>query len=775
MARRSWTLAGLLLFAGAAAGQTQSSGSRPESLLPQGTIFFAGTDDLDAMLTKCKAAPIGKIFAEQEVRDFLQKPKEELRKLLDQGLAVAKQHPALANIELDPDKILAGPYGRAFVALTHVQLPPAERFDPAAMDIGLVLGLEPRAGAVDVLGLVRKILGAFVEQGPEHGVKIESVKGDGVVYDRVQAPGAPPICFANINGLSVLSISERALVEMAKRAAGGGPSLVTEGGFARGVAAAGAPASGDVVFYVEIGRFFDLVHQGISLAMAMDHEEEARPIVDKIFEVSKLKSFGPLYSTSTWRDGVAVGASYVEIDPSAGGLCALANVQPVDRGALKFIPKEALAFSLSSFELAPLYDVVMDGFQQAAPEEHAKALAKIHELETQVAGADAEGKPNWDLRRDLVGALAGRLATMTTRGSGSMLGATGDFVMSLETPNPDGLEKSLKHLVAMAGKLADNPINFKEQVYAMWTFGPNGVDDKGAGDDVHQDAKLQVLDPMSLGQAAALAGSLQVTYAFHRGKFWFATTTKALKKALDAQNNPPAESITAKPDFAARFVEPPEGAVLTSISYGDTAANFETAYGAILGAINMVMMMQGGADELPIDISLLPTAESISKHLFGTVGITYRVGKTGHVSISRGPLGAETGLAVVAGAAAVGGLFVGRQQMRHEQIPPPEMVATAKGDPSDRARRDLADLASAITVYKIEYGNQRPPKSLDDLVEPRPDYPKGLLEGGRPLPVDPWGHAYAYSVGDDDSCRIWSFGPNGVDDHGAGDDIVQRS
>jgi hypothetical protein len=345
--------------------------------------------------------------------------------------------------------------------------------------------------------------------------------------------------------------------------------------------------------------------------------------------------------------------------------------------------------------------------------------------------------------------------SMSIPGAGSMLGPGGDSVMWIETPNPAGLEKSLKHLIALPAQLANMPIAFKEQM--------------------HGDAKLMVLDPASLGQAAMLAGQLTLTYTIFDGKFWFSTSTKALKKALDSRTTPLAENITAKADFAKHFVEPPQGAVLTSLSYDDTAANFENGYTQILGVLPMLMMglQQGGAEELPIDLSLLPTAEVISKHLHGSVTMSYSSGG-GHVSISRGPFGPE--LAAGVAAVAMGaGAFIGIREHRAEAkaiaaIPPPDAPGKT-ATPADQVRSDFSNLTTAITVYMIEYGT--PPATLGELAKPKPEYPSGFLNGAS-LPNDPWGHAYAYSTDGKEHYTIWSFGPNGVDDKGAGDDVVQR-
>src|SRR4029453_9911776 len=60
----------------------------------------------------------------------------------------------------------------------------------------------------------------------------------------------------------------------------------------------------------------------------------------------------------------------------------------------------------------------------------------------------------------------------------------------------------------------------------------------------------------------------------------------------------------------------------------------------------------GVMKDIPIDISLLPTAEAIGQHLFGTVTVSSRGGDRGHMTQSRGPFGPEA--AVVLGGVVAG-------------------------------------------------------------------------------------------------------------------------
>lgn len=736
--------------------------ARPEALLPPDTLLYVGTSDFEALRASAHASPLGRVFAEQEMKDFLEKPLAMLGKAIDQGVAMARGHEAFAGVELDPQKMLAGPYGRTFFAMTHLVIPPNVAQDPSGLDLGMVLGIEARGG-YDLLGTLKQVLFAVARSEGGDKVVIDTVDAGGVSIERIKASDAPfAICFANLGGVSVMSLSEKLLREMAGRLSGGGPSLLGSPELARGAAATGAAGPGDLSMFMHLGRMMRVARGAMDVASAAGGAEAVKPmaIANAIFDAMNFDAFGPMYAVSTWKDGTAVSTAYAEVNFTQPGLASLGKPQAIDRNLLALVPKDALSFSIGHFDLSALWDMAMGALKNASAEAHGEVMAALRNAEILVAGADEHGNPNWDLRRDLIGALSGRMMSVTAPGAGSMFGPGGDSVFWIETPNPAGLEKSLEHLFALPGKLANYPINFKEQL--------------------HGEAKLKVLDPMSLGPAAMMAGQLSLTYAIHDGRFWFATSTKALKKALDSRSAPPAENITAKADFAKRFVEPPQGALLTSLSYGDTATNFENSYTQILGVLPMMMMglqQAGAGDELPIDLSLLPTGETISKHLFGTVTMSYAVGN-GNVTVTRGPFGPEMTVGAVAagiGIAAGVGVMSGQRRMTAaEAMHEPEGVeVTAEPmDPAAKARSHLGDLEGAITVYMIEYG--KPPTSLAVLVKPTEQWPEGFLASST-LPVDPWGRDYAYSTDGEARYTIWSFGPNGVDDKGAGDDVVLRN
>jgi hypothetical protein len=78
-------------------------------------------------------------------------------------------------------------------------------------------------------------------------------------------------------------------------------------------------------------------------------------------------------------------------------------------------------------------------------------------------------------------------------------------------------------------------------------------------------------------------------------------------------------------------------------------------------------------------------------------------------------------------------------------------------------------LETFLAVYRVETGTY--PASLDTLLLPTQNYPKGFV-GTNALPKDGWGRAFKYAQKEaGNSYRIWSAGPDGVDQDGKGDDV----
>lgn len=84
------------------------------------------------------------------------------------------------------------------------------------------------------------------------------------------------------------------------------------------------------------------------------------------------------------------------------------------------------------------------------------------------------------------------------------------------------------------------------------------------------------------------------------------------------------------------------------------------------------------------------------------------------------------------------------------------------------AKADIeANLSSALDLYEIDHGSY--PDNLDVLLEKK----DGKGPYIKKKPVDPWGHTYKYVYpGTHGDYDLYSFGKDGVDNNGEGDDIT---
>ena len=84
------------------------------------------------------------------------------------------------------------------------------------------------------------------------------------------------------------------------------------------------------------------------------------------------------------------------------------------------------------------------------------------------------------------------------------------------------------------------------------------------------------------------------------------------------------------------------------------------------------------------------------------------------------------------------------------------------------AKADIeANISSALDLYEIDHGSY--PENLDVMMEKKDG--KGPYLKKRA--IDPWGHPYKYTYpGAHGDYDLYSFGKDGVDNSGEGDDIT---
>lgn len=207
--------------------------------------------------------------------------------------------------------------------------------------------------------------------------------------------------------------------------------------------------------------------------------------------------------------------------------------------------------------------------------------------------------------------------------------------------------------------------------------------------------------------------------------------------------------------------KPPADAVLAG--YLDWPALLSGIYGGGRSLLSLAGTM--GGQDLPVDVQSLPAAEVFVRYFEPT---TVWTRKSGAGSLTRidGSFGLETGpgLALLAFALVAGG------SMREEVVVSQtlELEPPAAGEAA-ATRATMDYLRTRLAVYRIENGKY--PAALGVLIESTHAYPKGYLKE-QVLPDDAWGRPFRYGADPDGATfRLWSVGPDGVDQQGGGDDV----
>ena len=710
----------------------------PATLLPADTLIYFGSTSLHANWEASQNTAMARILAEPEVRSFLHQPLGAANSVIAAGLEliagdISEAQAAAAEMGMTSDISLNSfelslesvepPVGQLFFGLTHIGMP-GMNGNPLP-DVGLTVGIELLDDGM--VTQLKELWGSIPAESSQasHG---------GVDYLTKLIPETPmSVHLAFIGSLAVLSLSDTTINGMIDRHHDGGASLATSPSYQKMLSAAGGLLPGGSSSMIRMGAIADIARMGIAMGMSMDPNSspEDQALALSVFDSIGLSAISMVGSVSAvGSDGLVYSTSVASVDENAPGLMAKLSRSgdAVDLSRLDGIPADCLSASVASIgtQAVDLYDFGWKLFKDNAPEEA--------EMAEQQMAAVLGGV---DLRNDLLANITGTMTTFAKSGQG-LMGAP-DNIYSI------GLRDSAKFVSAL-GSLLDTlsaqvgmPVSLKESV--------------------HDGAPYYEID-LSATPAGMMA---QPAFAIRNGELILGTNSRGLKGYL-TDGIGEAEALSSNERFM-KFVNgmAANGAV-EQFGFADLAETFGTSYGSLKG---MAMMFPMG-DEIPVDLAKLPPTDSIAQYLEQSYTGMYSAqgGLKVSRSVSQFQLTDFVPLALAAGV-----IYAGTQDPR---LAPAAVEPTI--NPEDQAQTDLRELKASITVYKISSGSY--PETLADLVVPLgTDFPQGAYPHGE-LPVDPWGNGYSFAMEMHPKKKrlmpkLWSFGPNGIDEAGAGDDVLK--
>ncbi|MFT7669838.1 MAG: hypothetical protein ACI8X5_002545 [Planctomycetota bacterium] len=351
--------------------------------------------------------------------------------------------------------------------------------------------------------------------------------------------------------------------------------------------------------------------------------------------------------------------------------------------------------------------------------------------------------------RDLVDSLGGQLAYYGTSSSG--VGVPKSY-LALDLDDPEAFARGIEGLGKFLVDATDGHVAYYTRAYRKHPFATLSPGDKtkqlmGQVGPDWMPAALSLTMAVGLTDDRALI-SMSSMY-----------TKREMKRILGGKDTGRFHLMDSGDEFPAGVNS------YSTTDYGQIMAG---TYGMLRSLLPLILSAAEGVD-LPFAIEDMPEADVFTEHFKPTVIWNRAVpdGTYTHTVSPFGPemlvLGAGVGFGVAAYFATQG---VSEERVDASQLSPPVPVMAGPGSTTET---NIASLNLAVIVYKHEVGTY--PRSLALLLDPTENFPSGTLEA-KELPVDGWSQSFFYSFDEQaGGYRIWSPGPNGVDEKGGGDDL----
>ena len=712
----------------------------PARLVPDDVIVFFGAHDIQGDSGTSRESAMQAILGEPEVRAFLQRPLAAADGILQTLLMSNPAASGVDNETLDLEAVKVSslfeadggglPIGRLFVALTHVDVPNPAGGGAMTPDVGLVVGIE-LLDATD-LAMVKTLWDGIPFSGSQ-------ASHNGSDYFTKQSPGTESIGLAFLGNMAVVSLSETTLHGVMDRfydTSGSLTSLASSSGYQTMVEAAGGYQAGGGSWFVQVNPVMDLLRTGLSIAMMMEGEAEMLPTVMGLLNdlgMDNMWAGGMSYRDS---GGTAHSVSLQHVDLAGDGLVPqmMGAVGPANLDKLNAIPGDAMGGEVVSMGgLGALYDFLEGVYDTFVPEGE-KAEVEGMFLSPVFGGVD--------VRNDIFANIDGTMATYAMPGLAFMGAPATIFSMEMKDPEAfvAAIETTLPALSGVLGEMMGAPggINLKRSMVGDASFIEIDL------------SKNPALSMTMMSPAMAIQGN-ELTMCLE--------SADALKQLLNGEIG---DGSAMDDDRLADFVRQlqRDGDVVR-VKFTDSAEAFAVIYNQVAGPMQM---MAGGMGDVPLDISLMPSEQSISQHLDMELQGQVFAGNDPSLTINRSKsqfTGSDF-MPLIA-VAAVFGIGVAAEMPMEGEVAEPEI------SPEEIARADIAGLRASLTVYKISERSY--PDALHDLLRSLPDYPNGCYPHAE-LPSDPWGGDYLYRI-DGRKAVVWSAGPNGIDEDGEGDDVTR--
>jgi hypothetical protein len=597
-----------------------------KTALPEDTILYIGAPDIPSAMEAFKTSALFKMWKEEEVQEFFESLLEEADKQYEQGLAMAKQMHQNGVIPVDPDEILKVKIHGIHVALTELSLD-MEKGSKLNFCVCIDFGQSGDKAQMIMAALLNLAKAQAGGMMPE----IVKTKLEGAELNSLTPPDAPPmmpqgfgIHWSFIGGKLVLGTSQDAMKNIVQGLAKGGleKNLTTSAAYAS-VASKTRPQPYGFEAFMRPDSMWTTLWAGLALAKQMNPDDMAPVDIDGIKRAAD--ALGLLNTTaigvaSSYENGKGVDRWFAKTEGEPKGLMKLVGAGTIDLAQLDYIPKDASNFSITRFEPSVVYDSLF-----AAVNAYDKNIGEMVKMKL----GEAQDQIGINIREDFFANMGPEMLSYSMPVSGNQLPEMGFLVKVKDSA------KALKVLQTASAM-------------SQGAFTINDIDVEGG--------KLYGIDMDLPDEMAPITAMIEPTFTFHKGYMILGLTRGDVRGALKMLNGKGGASIKENAAFKPYLEKIPQS--ISSLGWRDTAADFEGVYGVLASAAGLIPL----PEEIPLDLGLLPSTETLTQHLFGSFYYSKKL-PDGFMTKMVGPVGPELYLAAgLVGAAMVpAAMFFARQ------------------------------------------------------------------------------------------------------------------
>jgi hypothetical protein len=460
--------------------------------------------------------------------------------------------------------------------------------------------------------------------------------------------------------------------------------------------------------------------------------------------------------SSGWKDGMSVGATFVDFGGKPAGWAY--SAAPADRAMVQYVPADATDFSIASMggtagvsEFLTSFDGVL------ADEAMAKNVAIWAEAEPiSHSWFVGENRPLLDAALNGFGERVLSYSS-PTRGSRTMI----------ELTDPAAIQAAASPLVKTVAQLLDSVEGMPVALRAK-RESPRS-DPQTTIPVYYLRLKPEALPP-EFAQVSMFIGNIEPAFAISPdGWLIFSMNRSDVRAIVRSGMQPEATNISSNEEAKSFLGRAPEAAI--SLAWSDPRPAVTATMGMVQAATGLIGM-QMDPSMLPVDLTKMPSAAAFNRHLRPSESFSWR-DKDGMKSWSSGSFGMGDFLGTMGYALPTAAMsmmiFAPRMTEMGAMEMPPGPPAHVHNDPLSSTHAELARLQTGIIIFQIL--NDEYPAKLDQLLESSEDGQPYIDAPQVGLRNDGWGNGFIYHPAGD-AFKLYSVGPNGQDEGGQGDDVT---